>query len=260
MLIKMTTHDSLLYIDSDEKAFGLINNATYSSEEILRQEVDRLAINKIHIRYNIPTINPRNADITFFTTSSGINHSVSITEGWYDPGSLMTELIIRLNSVSGASGCTFSVSGGNNVYTITGTTPFQFLSSSHVDRGLPSSGLRPMDNPATTIKVNTKGFYTSYLDFCVTSLKEGNTRSNTFSHYTRFPNSAHLFRQHVNLTRGAYFDLIIDQEVHNLHYSRVRKRKISDITIEIYDEFGDLVYEAVDVSYLSYALEISLLS
>lgn len=258
-----TTHDSILYIDSDERLSGPTNNATYRSEEIMRQEVARLAVNKVHIRYNIPTINLNNAVVTFFSTASGLEHTVVLNEGYYTPATLMTELQTQLNTVSGASLITFTttlLTGSTTTYTISATGTFRFLPSSQVDRGLPCTGLFPMTVASASITVVAKAFYTSYLDFCITSLKEGQTRANTFSHYTKFPNSAHLFRQHINIDRGVYDDIIIDQEVHNLHYNKVRRRKLSELTVEVYDEFGDLFYENSEISYVSYALEISLLS
>lgn len=258
-----TTHDSILYIDSDERTSGPTNNAIYRSSEIMREEVSRIAVNKVHLRYNIPTININNSIVTFASSASGLDHSVSLQEGYYDPATLMTELQTKLNSVSGASLMTFTISplsAGATAYNILGTAGFQFKSSTQVDRGLPCTGLYPMSGSSLSIIVVAKAFYTSYLDFCVGGLKDGQTRPNTFSHYTKFPNSQHLFRQHVNVDRGIYSDVIIDKEIHNLHYNKVRRRKLSEITIETYDEFGQLFYEFNGVSYVSYALEISLLS
>lgn len=258
-----TTHDSILYIDSDERTSGPTNNATYRSSEIMREEVSRIAVNKVHVRYNIPTININNSIVTFLSVASGLTHSVSLAEGYYDPTTLMTELQTKLNSVSGASLMTFNIvplTAGANAYVITGTAFFQILPSTQVDRGAPCTGLFPMATSSLSITVVAKAFYTSYLDFCIGGLKDGQTRPNTFSHYTKFPNSQHLFRQHVNVDRGIYDDVIIDKEIHNLHYNKVRRRKLSEITIEVYDEFGELFYEFDDVSFVSYALEISLLS
>lgn len=258
-----TTHDSILYIDSDERLSGPTNNAAYRSSEMMREEVSRIAVNKVHLRYNIPTININNSIVTFSSSASGLDHSVSLNEGYYTPATLMTELQTKLNSVSGASLMTFTIApltAGATAYSILGTAGFQFISSTQVDRGLPCTGLYPMSFSALSIIVVVKAFYTSYLDFCIGGLKDGQTRPNTFSHYTKFPNSQHLFRQHVNVDRGIYSDVIIDKEIHNLHYNKVRRRKLSEITIEVYDEFGDLFYEFNDVSYVSYALEISLLS
>lgn len=252
-------HDSILYVDSDERVSNNTNDASYTSSEIIRQEVSRIGVKKFHVRYNVPTINPRNSIVTFFTPASGTNHSVTITEGWYSPGSLVTELIIRLNSVSGASLCTFSAVGGNSIYTITGTVPFQFLSSTNVDRGVSSTGLKVMDAPATTLRIHVKSFYTSYLDFCVPALKEGQTRANTFTKFTRFPNSEHLFRVHVNTERLVYDNIVIDREVQNINFNKIRQRKLSTLEIQVYDEFGELCYDT-DVQYISYALELLLLS
>lgn len=260
---KDTTHDSILFIDSDERLSGPTNNATYRSEEMVSSDVAMLAVNKVHLRYNIPTINLNNAVVTFFSTASGLEHTVVLTEGYYTPATLMTELQTRLNTVSGASLITFTttlLTGSTTTYTISATGTFRFLSSSQVDRGLPCTGLFPMTVASASITIVAKAMYTSYLDFCITSLTEGQTRANSFSHYTKFPNSAHMLRQHTNVDRGVYNDIIIDREIHNLHYNKIRRRKLSELTIEIYDEFGSLFYENNDITYLSYALEISLLS
>lgn len=258
-----SSHNSTLYIDSDKRVSGPTNSANYTSSEIIRQEVSRVAVNSVHVSYNIPTININNAEVTFFSPASGSNHTVVLNEGYYTPTTLTAELQTQLNSVSGASLITFTISpfvGSTIAYTVTGTNAFQFITSLQVDRGLSCTGLYPMSAPNTSIIINTKCLYTSYIDFCISSLKEGQTRANTFSQFTKFPNSEHLFRQYIHVERGIYNDIIIDKQIQNLHYNKIRQRKLSELQIQVYDEYGDLFFEFPDVTYLSYALEISLLS
>lgn len=256
-------HSSLLYIDSDERVNGSYADAFFKSEEIVGPSVYKLGVSKIHVKYNLPTIIAgRNDTITFFSPTSGLNHSVILDPGYYTPVLLAGEIETQLNTVSGASGVTFSatkVINSTNTYTITALTTFQFISSTHVDKGRSSSGITVMSTPSLGITVCIKCFYTSYLDWIIQPLKESAVRSSTFSAFTNFSNSGHIFRQHVNQFPGVYSDIAVDYTIDNINYNKVRRRILTDLNIQLFDEYGDLIFNDGS-NYLSYAMEISLLS
>ena len=257
---------SLLYIDSDERITSesdTVSRAFYKSNEIFRAEVHQIGVSKIHVKYNVPTINPRNNIISFFSTNSGLTHSVTLVDGYYSPTTLMAHIQTQLNTVAGASLTTFTialVAGSNNTFLITATGTFRFVDSSHLARAAPCSGLRITTSTVSSMTTIAKGFYTSFLDITCPDLKEGMTRGNTFSADTGFSNTQHLVRQHVNGFADLYSDITVDKDIHIIHYNKVRQRRVTELTIEVFDEFGDLVYAPDNILYISYSMEISLLS
>lgn len=266
---------SRLYIDSDDRvgsATTLLSNAYYKSNQIMRADVKQIGLSKIHLRYNVPTINERNNRLTFLSSSSGLQHSVVLLDGYYTPLTLMQMIRDRLNTITGTSGLTFSIaqfglvnftltSAGGNFKFINGD-----LSDSHVYRGHPCSGITEMVDFSNVIEVLAKCFYTSYVDILVPDLKIGQVRESFFSNtlYTVNPFD-HLHRVHVNIDREAYDNIIIDDEIHNIHYSDIYQRRLTELNISLYDEFGDLIYDKKNTggnytNYISYGLEISLVS
>lgn len=268
--IAANPHMSILYVDSDERlASGntgvsdTISRAFYRSNEMFRAEVHQIGVSKIHVKYNTPTINPRNNTITFATPASGLFHTVTLVDGYYSPTTLMAHIQTQLNTVAGASLATFTIAlvpGSNNTYLITATNTFQFVDSSHLARAAPCSGLRITDNAVASMTVIAKGFYTSFVDITCPDLKEGMTRGNTFTADTGFSNTQHLIRQHVNSFADLYSDITIDKDIHVIHYNKIRQRRVSELTIEVFDEFGDLAYAPDNIPYISYSMEISLIS
>ena len=86
------------------------------------------------------------------------------------------------------------------------------------------------------------------------------TRGNTFTADTGFSNTQHLVRQHVNGFADLYSDITVDKDIHIIHYNKIRQRRVTELTIEVFDEFGELVYAPDSIPYISYSMEISLLS
>lgn len=82
-----------------------ITIASGARANTLADHVRRLAPRSFGITWYIPNVNPRNNTLTFFSTTSGTQHTVVIPEGFYfRPGDFMDELVIQLNTVTGASG------------------------------------------------------------------------------------------------------------------------------------------------------------
>lgn len=262
-------HQSNLYLDSDERndSSVSISRALYKSELILSSDIYQIGLSRVHLKYNIPTINGRNNTIRFFSSVSNTVHTALIDDGldtFHTPTTLIASILTALNSQTAASGLVFTAPAVDNInfaFDITSNNgEFQFLTSSHVDRGLPCSGIRAMSEPSFEQRVLCKCFYTSYIDFASNGVKQGQTRSNCFGKGTRFSNSEHIHRQHINIFFEAYNDITIDDEIHNITYNKVRQRNLTELEIVLYDEFGDILYSSNDIPYLSYSLAFRCLS
>jgi len=265
-------NESQLYLSSDDREPGnLVNNSLYdNTSDIIRQQITHIGLKDYYIESNIPNVNPQNNVITFFSSSSGLNHTVSIVLGSYSSPDLMTAIITALNTVTGASGLTFSVvlvhgitydlssAGGN----------FIFLSSTHIDRARPLSGLFTTENPSNVMRVVVRGHYTRYIDIIIDDAKTGSVLSNSFTKQTKFSDMGHLHRIVLVDELDKKNTLIVRNEVNTIHYTRIRKRNIKTLRVELFNEFGDLLESPVQllgsdpyaIDYFKYLFTFSLKS
>lgn len=266
--------EALLLISSDDRLPDtLYNNAQFvNTSDIVKQQIREIGLKSFHIENSIQNINQRNDNITFHSDVSGLDHNVSIPNFNYQVPALMTTIQASLNSVSGASLITFTITQINlSQYSVSATGAFRFLSSSHIDRASPLSGLFITVNSTTLMTVIARGIYSRYIDVLIGGLKVGQVLENTFTTNTKFNNFQHLYRINMaaytdqNVTKN---EVTLDRDIENIHYTDIRSRNLKEITIELFDEFGDILFaptqilggDIYQINYLKYLFVISLRS
>lgn len=236
-------HTSLLNVYSEDRT----TNSTYAradyeiGAEILQSKVNKLALSSYDLRYCISNINPRNDTIIFFSSFSALQHTVIIPNEHYTVNGLIMAIVTALNSVTGASGLTFSFDPlGACTYDLKSAGgDFQFISSSHIDRAGPCSGLFITSAPVSSQIVFIGAQYANYLDVIIENFRDAQILKNSFTKDNTFPINGHMFRITINQT-DEYVS--ITEEVKNLNFVSIRNKELTTLQILLYDQFGDLVF------------------
>lgn len=212
---------------------------------VLISNVNRIALASAAIHMVTPNVNPRNYTITFFSSSSNSLHTVDLAEGFYSTSvALITHIVTRLNTLTGASGLTFSqaaVPGFPDTYSLisAGGNYYFSLDCSAIKKGYQLYAL-PIDQTLTSNKtVGSMGlFYTKYVDFCCpTLMKYAKVKS------TSTNNISNLFFR-INLTDFTVplTTYLSEATVPDANYSFEYSESVSIIEFELRDQFGDLLY------------------
>lgn len=259
-------NESLLFVDSNDRLEDtLYNEAHYKNGSgLVKQQISHIGLKSYHVENLIPNINERNNSITFWSDVAASNFTVVLANGNYSVVDMMTLIETALNTVSGPSSVTFTIAAvtlGSSEYIVSGTNLFRFVSSSHIDRAASTSGLFVTTGSTTVMTVVARGLYTRYVDVLISNLKQGQVLENTFSKVGNLNNFSHV--QRIVLTGG-----IVDREIRTIHYTRVRPRNVTDLVINLVDEYGDSLYAPVQnlggdnyqVDYFKYLFTISLKS
>ncbi len=264
-------NESLLFIDSSDRLSDtLYNAASYQDTSgLVKQQITHVGMKSYHFDNLIPNINDRNNVITFWSDVDAAEFSATIPNGNYTIAALMTAIQVALNAAGSAVTFTLAVVpvGSLGEYTVTGNNLFRFVSSSHIDRARPCSGLFITDSSILSQTVIARGLYSRYIDVLISNLKEGQVLSNTFSKTTKFNNFSHLQRIILHPQEDKA-ESTVTREIYSIHHTRIRPRNVVDLIIDLYDEFGDLVHAPVQnlggdnygIDYLKYLFTISLKS
>jgi len=230
-----------------------------SGKHFLGKQTTKHAVTFIKQHMTLMNINPRNNRVEFISSNTGATvYAVTIPEGRYlTRTALMDALRDAMNTVTGASGLTFSYA----VNPIVGGTPiiddtsfnlaaaggsFHFvLSSTHtcMNKGRFLYNLPRSQTLATNKNIGyVDGYYTRYIDFV----------SNILNEEQRVPATESGVRGGHDLLLRLFLPTIdvLDSESDNgdvpiNHLRWVRKQRsktISTIDIELYDEFGEILY------------------
>lgn len=269
---------SRLFVNSEDRVANTgYDNAQYTSgSSIMKAQVQKIGLESFKFDISYPNVNSRNKEIIFFSNISGTNHTVLLDEAFYIVPDLITEIISKLNSVTGASGLTFSAvvapgSLSNYILTCVGGS-YRFLPSSHINRGKPLSGLfstPTLVTPAESVSIVCLGFYTSYIDIVCNPLRDGHHIPDLFTSDQKFSNGGHIYRVHVTeYDELGINKLQVSKEVilPEIEFSQFRSKQLENMTIQLYDEFQQLIYspdETVggvtrNIDYLTYHLVFSL--
>jgi hypothetical protein len=255
MIQRRATNQAAIHLDTSVNKLQLDKTnmllSTKSSESdsagIIYQNVSRIKIYRAGIYFTSPNVNPRNNTVGFFSSVSGVIHTVTIPEGYYSVDSdLLDALIIALNSVTGLSGLTFSYidfaplrpsyfqldsAGGN----------YRFdLNSDMLIKGEPLLNLPKSQNLENSKQVGSVFLsYTRYVDIVSSTLAQyGKLRT-----VSNGINSDILYRIYVgdvNIKGPSY---VVDPVRESPTVINVLKNKpINQIDIQIKDEFGDFLY------------------
>jgi len=244
----------IVYIESFDNIFETnlvaMNCSTITSAgeypSNLAYGVTRLSVNAFGVRMCIPNVNPRNNTIRFFSSASGSYHSVDLIEGFYQTTlDLITHVVNKLNTVSGASLLTFSFiavtafpdrydlnSAGGNYYF---DTTCSAITHGYQLYCLPSSQVASNSKIVGSMGL----FYTAYIDLCSATLtKYVKIRSVSTSktsnlvvrmHFGELPKPNEV----VYLTKSTSPDV-------QLFFNHAEP--INTIDFELRDQFGELLY------------------
>lgn len=128
------------------------------SQQLMVSNLKRIALEHFSIQWNMGQVNDGNNTITFYSTASAANHTVTVVNGFYDPINLTgfaTAIQTALNTATGASGLTWTVTPRvNNVPIIDFSTAG---GSFHFNGGLMYQFGRSLINlPRETANTTTK--------------------------------------------------------------------------------------------------------
>lgn len=262
---EIPTSEGWVFLDSafNDEAInpGLENNvlSLRGNREFFGKQTDKQAVTFISYDIDLLNVNERNNRVEFLSSNTGaIVYSVNIIPGRYNTATaLMDALVLALNTLTGATGLTFSylvnpdvggviinISDSYRLNTTGGTYKF-VLSSTHtcMNNGtylynLPrSQGLSASKNVGRVL-----GHYTRYIDFV----------SNSINEEQRVPSTEPGLRSGNNLLlrlflptlerRDTASDAGLAQVEHLRWVRKDRSKSIRTIDIDIFDEFGLPLY------------------
>src|SRR3972149_9155532 len=192
---KRHNNNSYLFMDSvdrspqfNELSVFLLN----SGPNLFARRIKRFAISNVNFAWDTPNVNPNNWQIRFFSTLSGIYHSVIVPEGFYIFSDLNIGLQTALNTVTGASGLTWTISAttdGHRRYfkSVVGAPGAAFFfdpTSTLITRGLHLLNL-PIDQIPTSSKFcgAVQLFYTRWFDILSAQMLQYDKNPNASSRF-----------------------------------------------------------------------------
>lgn len=242
---------AIIYLDSQDCAMETdkinIQMSTASivgeSPSVLASGIDVISVESIGIQYNIPNVNPRNNTIRLHSSVSAAYHTVDLIEGFYTTADLlMAHIVVRLNTISGASGLTFSAvvrTGRPDVYDLSAAGGLFYFDQncSAVKKGYQLYNFPTDQTPSTSKVVGSMGmYYTRYIDVCSTTLTRFvKIKSNT----TGLSNNL-LIRVFINDPTKSH--TISFNGTENIIYNFIPSEPITSIIFQLRDQFGDTLY------------------
>jgi hypothetical protein len=198
----------------------------------------------------VPNVNPRNNTLTFHSGISGLDHTVTIPERYYDievPADitqLATDIRDAMNSVSGASGLTFGFAfrtGFPRTFDMTVIVPiggtYYFVdSSSAVAKGMQMYNFERSSTLAVSHQVGPMSMmYTQFVDVKSTEL----TKWEKIKSVTTGNQNPVVMRAYIG---GNKWGDDFDQIDFYLAFSWKWNEPIYAVDVEFYDQNGDPLY------------------
>jgi hypothetical protein len=236
----------------------LFNATSFSlgggNHQFYARKLKRLSVSGIQIANCVPNVNPRNNAVSFFSSASGLTHTVSIPEGQYATRATLTAALqTALNTATGASGLTWTITvnplnscqytlataGGNYRFVL--TSPMVLYGRYLFN--LPQE--QALSNSKTMGAVY--GLYTRYIDVISASMTE--YTKNPWSSNTRVPNGlvARVFigpQAGFGSSAGGIasdgMSFFAGVEAAPINYNRSRAIEVIDLALR--DEFGQPYY------------------
>lgn len=225
---------------------------------VMASGINRISVNSVGFYNSIPNVNPRNNQIIFFSEVSGLEHEVFLTEGFYNSSDIMTEIETAMNSVSGASGLTFSSAlkyPGGNTYILTSVGGgFRIISTCNaVTRGFITYNFEVNSFNTGQITVGPiSGYYTRFIDF----LSNNITRYNKISAVSNNSRNSLIFRCFfdepektntiANFRRNEYINT----------FNFNPDEALYEIDIKLIDQFGEPLYIPDDYGFANFWYDI----
>lgn len=218
---------------------------------ILASDMGRIKIAGVTSNWYIPNVNPRNNTITFHSSASGLDHTVTLTERFYDVTSatditaLIAAIITALNTATGASGLTFSsaaVTGFPRMYTISAAGGLYYFirTCSALAKGRQMYGF---DQTQTSSANHTVGpmnmMYTQFVDIVSTTMTKWSKMSTSTSGNV----SPVIARAYIG---GNAWGTNFQQFLLEVASSWKAREPISYIDLRFFDQNGDPLYAPND--------------
>lgn len=254
MIQKAAANKAYIYIDSQiptmqiDKTNMLLSSASSFGDNanVLIQNVRKISISQIGFFWNTPNINVRNNVIRFYSSVSATYHTVTIPEGFYNTELLViTAIRDALNTVTGASGLTFSFATTNHplMYDLNSAGGSYYFDKEclAVKKGEQLYCLPVQDDNVASLSnskvVGSIGlYYTRYIDLT----------SNALSQYMKLRSSTNgkvtnvLFRTILGSVNPGWFAF---NDPHTApSFNMLKSATLSTIDFTLYDQFGDILY------------------
>lgn len=224
------------------------------NHQFYARKLKRLFVSGVQIANCVPNINPRNNSVTFFSSASGLSHTVVVPEGQYTTRATITAALqTALNTATGASGLTWTLTANplnSCQYTLaTAGGNYRFdLASPMVLYGRYLYNL-PQDQTLTNSKTMgaVYGLYTRHIDIISASMTE--YTKNPWSSNSRVPNGliARIFigpQSGFGSSGGGIasdgMSFFAGAEATPINFNRSRAIEVIDFTLR--DEFGQPYY------------------
>lgn len=224
------------------------------NHQFYARKLKRLSVPGAQIANCVPNINPRNNSVSFFSSASGLTHTVTIPEGQYtNRATLTAALQAALNTATGASGLTWTITVNPlNACQFTLATAggnYRFvLTSPMILYGRYLFNL-PQEQALTNSKTMgaVYGMYTRYIDVISASVTE--YTKNPWSSNSRVPNGliARIFvgpQTGFGASAGGItsdgMSFFAGADAAPINYNRTRAIEVIDLSFR--DEFGQPYY------------------
>jgi len=257
-----------IYLDSTSNPLELDKtNITFSSihkignsQNTLAYGISRISVDSVNLTYVTPNVNATNNVIIFKSSNDPLaEFEVVLTEKFYtSTASLANEIESKLNSVSGFSGLTFTitaVTGFPGTFTITSTGgSFYFLydlrSSAIITTSLYGF---PTDQVFTTSKpLGWMGLYaTKWIDVCSSDVQRY-SKVKTISNGLPSNVVVRVFIDNPTFPHTLSF-----RDVPDISYSFLNNEPINYLSFQLRDQYGKLLY-VPPISYYGFEWGINL--
>lgn len=242
--------ESMVWIDS-QNTDGLDNTQSvyHPTSGALGLNVRRITIRAIGCLWDSPNVNPRNNTLRFFSTVSGIFHTVVIPVGYYSTSaSLMAAVVTAMNTVMGASGIEFlsvPIPLQPDAYTLTFDVASQPLDAFYLDpacdavfKGEQLYNFPYQYAPVQSCRVGTMFLiYTKYIDIVSRAItKDSKMRSVTSS------NISNVAIRFYTGGRTAPGDIVKYIPPSDLHFAHRSDSPIYEVDFLWLDQNGDKLY------------------
>lgn len=249
-VISREPHAAIVRIDTKDLPAGvsrvnfvISNNVTYMSNTS-RIEPVRAEFYNLYI----PNVNERNNEVTFFSSVSGLFHTVIVPLGFYNVAEdAMGALVLALNTVTGASGLTFSKIAATNFPDTWGLESaggdFYIKDTCNaITHGYPMWGIQLFDQTARdlTLVGPISLRYTWWIDICSTTLtKFAKKRSITSSGISDVFARMNITSNNFPVPWGDVYENFGDSEA---TFAFNPMETITSVDIQLRDMFGDILY------------------
>lgn len=298
VIVFPNTLSSDIYIDSDDKTDGSITEAFYTNKNnMVPSQVSRIGLKFIDMFYTMPNSNERNNNYNVMIVGSPVVVNFTLPIENFKTAeelflTLETAMEFEINFQTGIPiDINFLEFNNTNVWTMTGSVAFKFVSCNGITFGSNLHGIGYTAGFVSSIKIIPKLYYTRYIDIGVSDILDSKTLSHKFGEPKKFNISNHLTRLYIpfvssisntvnDLTKKPEkIHVISKQEPNfqrenvNINYYSFLHRDISDITITMTDEFQQpLIFETQtidtvdpitsinsEIPYIKYNLVLSII-